>query len=288
MPQQDLYENLVLDSGELPIHFSVDRYDHESLITTPHWHEHLEIHYIAKGGADFYLERRLIPVSEGDLLIVNCNELHTAISKQHPYEALVIIFDIIELSDALAKKNYIFLNHARADDCVRDLFLRIFQEITAQHIGYKQLCRALVTELFVTLCRNYVVQSLPERVNESRKKNLERLNTVLNYLENHSELPLTVKQLADIACLSEDRFGHLFRDCVGKSPLQYMNELRLRKALSLLKAGEHSVTEVSRIVGFKDYNHFGRLFRRCYGCTPNAVRLGKVEPRIPNDEEIPI
>lgn len=284
MPQRSLYENLVLDSGELPIHFSIDRYESETEITIPHWHEHLEVHYIVSGCADFYLEQRRIQVAAGDLLIVNCNELHTAISVQHPYEGHVIIFDIPEISPELAKKNYIFINHAKADDEVKCLFERAFQEIALQETGYRALCRGLVTHLLVALCRNYVKESLPEREQASRKKNLQRLNSVLYYLENHSELPLTVQNLAEIACLSEDRFGHLFRECVGMPPLRYLNGLRLRKARKLLQANEHSVTEVARIVGFQDYNHFGRLFRKHYGCTPNEVRLGKAMPMEPIEE----
>lgn len=284
MIQRSLYENLVLDSGELPIHFSVDSYSQETVITMPHWHEHLEIHFIVSGSADFYLEQKRIPVSQGDLLIVNCNELHTAISKQHPYEAYVIIFDIPELSPELAKKNFVFLNHVKADSISQELFKRIFQEIHTQETGYKAMCRGLVAELLVLLCRNYVKEALPEREQASRKKKLQRLNTVLYYLENHSELPLCVSDLAKLACLSEDRFGHLFRECIGMPPLRYLNSLRLRKAKNLLQNNEHSVTEIARIVGFQDYNHFGRLFRQRYGCTPNDVRLGKVTPVEPSEE----
>ena len=67
-------------------------------------------------------------------------------------------------------------------------------------------------------------------------------------------------------------------------PLRYLNSLRLRKARNLLQNKEHSVTEIARVVGFNNYNHFGRLFRKRYGCTPNDVRLGKVSPRKPPEE----
>ena len=47
-----------------------------------------------------------------------------------------------------------------------------------------------------------------------------------------------------------------------------MNEVRLKKAMHLLKSGNYSAAEVADAVGFSDYNHFGRLFRRYYQCTP--------------------
>ena len=49
--------------------------------------------------------------------------------------------------------------------------------------------------------------------------------------------------------------------------------MRLKKAMHLLKSGNYSAAEVADAVGFSDYNHFGRLFRRYYQCTPmEAVR----------------
>ena len=95
------------------------------------------------------------------------------------------------------------------------------------------------------------------------------------YIEQHYAERISVAQLAEILCLSPDRLGHLFRDGVGQAPLQYINEIRLRKAMNLLKTAEYTVAEVARAVGFFDYNHFGRLFRRRYGCTPNQVRQGE-------------
>ena len=80
-----------------------------------------------------------------------------------------------------------------------------------------------------------------------------------------------------MVCLSEDRFGHLFREGVGQPPLQYINAMRLRKALNMLKTNQYTVTEVADAVGFRDYNHFGRLFRKQYGCTPNEIKRGMTE-----------
>ena len=78
------------------------------------------------------------------------------------------------------------------------------------------------------------------------------------------------KELADLIHLSEDRFNHLFKECMSVSPLQYMNEVRLEKAMRLIKEGMPA-TEAAGMVGFLDYNYFGRLFRRKFGYSPGKV-----------------
>ena len=98
----------------------------------------------------------------------------------------------------------------------------------------------------------------------------------MDYIQSHYSDRIQVSQLADMLYLSEGRFCHLFREVVGSPPLQFLNELRLQKALTLLHSGSYSVTQVADMVGFRDYNHFGRLFRKRYGCTPYEVKSGKV------------
>lgn len=277
MPLLELYENKVLSDDELPIQLSVDRRTEQAEIFSRHWHEHMEMHYIIQGCADIHLGQQCFQAVEGDLLIANCNELHSGFCTQAPYEGNVIIFDMEDLSPELAKRNYIFRSLIRRDDVIGSLIQRIFREMAGQHFGYKQICRALVVELLVYLCRNYVAETLPERDSIKRKKDLERLNVVLCYIEEHYTQRIAVEQLAEMICLSEDRFGHLFREGVGQPPLQYINAMRLRKAMSLLKTNEYTVTEIADAVGFRDYNHFGRLFRKRYGCTPNEIRRGRAD-----------
>ena len=76
----------------------------ETWVFASHWHEHLELHYIVKGEATFYLNQQSYEAGPGDFVIINSNELHTAYCKKVPYSAYVVIFDIGDISPELAKK----------------------------------------------------------------------------------------------------------------------------------------------------------------------------------------
>ena len=276
MPLLELYENKEILDRELPVQISDNLRREPGRIFNSHWHEHLELHYIVEGTAVFDLNQQQYPANPGDLIIVNSNELHGGCCTGAPYLAHVVIFDISDISAELAAKNCIFAARISGDAVVSDLILRLIREKAEGEIAWKQICRGLILELLGHLCRNYVIQTIPERDSRRRKRDLDRLNTVLYYIERHLSEPISNGLLAEIACLSEDRFCHVFRSGVGKPPLQYINEMRLKKALSLLENGEHTVTEVAESIGFRDYNHFGRLFRKRYGCTPYDVKSGKV------------
>ena len=64
----------------------------------------------------------------------------------------------------------------------------------------------------------------------------------------------------------------MFREVLGVSPLRYINELRLKKTLSLIRGSDSSIADIASAVGFTDYNHFGRLFRKYYGCSPKQMQ----------------
>ena len=278
MPELELYERKVLSDEELPVEMQSSFWNELGIAFPVHWHEHIELHYILQGTAEFHIDQQILPVQAGDLLVVNPNELHTASCTQSPYKSYVLIFDLPDLSRELAKKRYRFFTLVRNDPTVQTLISRIFSESAQQKLGHKALCRALITEFLVYLCRHYADQPFPELAALRRGKALERLNPVLQYVEAHYPERMTVEQLADMMHLSEDRFAHLFREGVQQAPLQYINEVRLRKAMALLRTHEYTVTAVAEAVGFTDYNHFGRLFRKRYGFTPNQVRLGKDIP----------
>lgn len=277
MPQIELYENRIPQDEELPIQISDDETNAGKYVFSSHWHEDLEIHYLMQGKADFFLNQACYHAEKGNILIANSNELHSAYCTEGPYFGKVLVFDVGLLSPELGRAHYIFQSIIYGDRIIQDLFERIFEERQAERLGYKSQCRALVTQLLVYLSRNYVVQSLSERENVKRKKDLERLNVVLSYIHSHYTERISNTELAEMICLSEDRFGHLFRESVGKAPLQYINDMRLQSAMNLLRTNEYTVTEVAEAAGFQDYNHFGRLFRKRYGYTPYDVKSGKVK-----------
>ena len=271
MEPHGFYEQKNLSDPEFPVQLHVDEYSEKCQYFLRHWHEHIELHYVLEGTPLLSLNQREIKAKKGSLVIVNSNELHAGYCDGTHMRVLVIIFDMGDFYKELADKNVIFQSLVERDETIDAIMSAIQKEYSEQRIGYRLICKGELLHLIVHLAREYAAEVLTERESDSRKRRLERLNTVLDYIQSNYTKQISNRELADIIHLSEDRFNHLFKESMGMPPLQYMNEVRMKKAMNLLKRKEGTVVEIADSVGFTDYNHFGRQFRRYYGCAPSEI-----------------
>ena len=96
------------------------------------------------------------------------------------------------------------------------------------------------------------------------------VSAVLEYMRAHLSEPLTVADLANLVSLSPSAFAHLFRDITGRSPYQFLKEMRLDRARELLVDGNFTVARISKVVGYASVSHFISEFRGRFGVTPRA------------------
>jgi AraC-like DNA-binding protein len=96
------------------------------------------------------------------------------------------------------------------------------------------------------------------------------VSAVLEYVRGHLSEPLTVADMADLVNLSPSAFAHLFRDVTGRSPYQFLKEMRLDRARELLVDGNFTVARISKEVGYASVSHFISEFRGRFGVTPRG------------------
>jgi transcriptional regulator GlxA family with amidase domain len=96
------------------------------------------------------------------------------------------------------------------------------------------------------------------------------VSAVLEYVRGHLSEPMTVADMADLVNLSPSAFAHLFRDVTGRSPYQFLKEMRLDRARELLVDGSFTVARISKEVGYASVSHFISEFRARFGVTPRG------------------
>lgn len=119
-------------------------------------------------------------------------------------------------------------------------------------------------------CFREVVRELCEAANAgSHRKREELARSIRELIDTHLTDPnLGSKWLADRLSISASYARSVFRDLMGISISDYVNECRLDRCKARLGNGEVQVKELYREVGFGSYNYFFTLFRRHTGMTP--------------------
>ena len=233
-----------------------------------HLHEQTELQFVLSGRVNMELNGEKLSAQPGDLLVVNAGEPHREFSDGTPTEKLVLTLNVQPLLHGLVDMPLTFSPKISGDVFIGRLMEELAEELREKEPGYRAQCQSAVIRLAVFLLRNHMEQG--RHLHNASKP--DRIKAVSRYIDKHYMEPITNKGLARLLHVSESRFIHLFKEEMGMSPLKYINTVRLYKAKSLLENGECSVMEVAALVGFSDYNHFGRMFRESFGCTPVQAR----------------
>jgi AraC-like DNA-binding protein len=125
-------------------------------------------------------------------------------------------------------------------------------------------------ELLIRLLQSQHLQQVG--ISADSNTNKSRLHFMLHYIQENLTEKIIVDTLCRKAYLSRNAFFKLFKEQFGVTPLEYINNERIKLAKQLLANQRQSVTQVSLQCGFSDVNYFVRLFRKTEGITPGAYQ----------------
>ena len=264
------------------------KFDHQNTIDL-HEHEFHELVLVVAGEGLHITASESYPLSAGDFFLIKPGNPHGYVVEHdfalynilyYPEQMALPLFDLagepgfrafFELEPEL-RRQFGFRKHFRLGKTLLDelalLVERMMQELESGEAGHNFRAVTLFMRLIERISRICSSSALYRENDE-----LFRLSEVVSFLEKHRAEPLTVKELADRAAMSPATLNRAFRRAVGKSPLNYLNDLRISGAELLLRENpELPVAAVAAECGFADSNYFSRLFKKRTGCTPRAFR----------------
>ena len=95
-----------------------------------------------------------------------------------------------------------------------------------------------------------------------------RISYLEKWIKSNLSIQHSVQEMAELVKLSKSRFDELFKAEIGKTPKEYLRDLRMEKAQELLKTTFKSIKEICFEVGIGDQRNFSREFKKRYGQTP--------------------
>ena len=97
------------------------------------------------------------------------------------------------------------------------------------------------------------------------------LTASLAYIRENYQKPLQLSLVADEYGITGSYLSRLFKKHLDTTFIDYINQLRLNKAIILLESKKNSIKEIAYLVGYQDPNYFSRIFRRHMGISPSDL-----------------
>lgn len=149
----------------------------------------------------------------------------------------------------------------------------LLEELAALHADGAFLSRIREKAVMLELIALLLTEAGTEiRVLPGRSSDVQRLDLIERYIEEHLAESVTLELLAKHVHLHPNYLVRYFNKQFGVSPLKYLNRRRMQKARELLSSTSLSVKEVAERVGYVDTNHFAKAFRRENSCSPTEYR----------------
>ena len=259
-----------------------------------HYHDFVEIIYCIKGRFTAKMSNREVMLSEGDMLLLNINEVH-GFYHFEPCEYYCLQFDPTEyftsptaligekyiipflVASSIDKKGNEYTLLAKKEELegtfIPDVIKNYHDELKEKLPGYELAIRADICRLYLWYLRRMEKNGIfLFGSTDYRQDDLERIKVAIDYVhENYSE-PVLARKMADMCNMSYSYFSRFFRHAVGQTFSDYLLYVRLTEAEKLLITTSKSISQIALDTGFSTSSYFITQFKKHRHITPKQLK----------------
>ncbi|MFC6175618.1 helix-turn-helix domain-containing protein [Companilactobacillus huachuanensis] len=245
----------------------------------PHWHEAIEICYVAKGNpGTMFIEDQEYQLKAGDVYIINSRLIHsfnTFITDDQRIVTLLINYDWLKhcLPQTVKQKSFDLIklpNNGNQIPAFNELINLInntkdFQtEEPSEDNHLNQLSTSI--ELISVLVKNFTLDK------ELKHDIPEVISQIIAEFHEQYQNEIQLSDMAKKYNYSYAYFSKMFKKYLGLSPKKYLTHLRVQKASELIENTDNRFTEIVTETGFPDEKSFYAAFKDRYHQTPLEYR----------------
>lgn len=145
-----------------------------------------------------------------------------------------------------------------------------YDEYISKDVCYKLPIRANIYLMMTSLLRYYCGSK--NELDRMIYHNVMRLRPIISYISEHYKEKIYIETMSEMITVSPDYFTKMFKDSIGKTPIDYINALRINRAMQMLATTDTSVNDISDELGFSNSNYFHKIFKQYMETSPAAYR----------------
>ncbi|MBQ7322638.1 MAG: helix-turn-helix domain-containing protein [Clostridia bacterium] len=273
-----MHENVLLDDYD-----NVMIRSYHSLLPTgtrayrEHHHTECELSLFLSGRGLYAVHGKSYEFEPGSVFLFGSNEAHCITEIHEDFDLLNIQFEsrllwehseTVELLNLFAARNKNFSNRIAVGDSALNELIRSLECELTDHCA----CRAVQSKyiLFsalVHIIRNYDYIN-PEKTLNAPSSATGSLKRAIRYINENLEHKLTLREIADVACMTPTYFSAVFKKFNGISPWDYITIKRVEKTVEMLKTTDLTKLEIAERCGFSSSSNFYKAFYHVTGKSP--------------------
>ncbi|NSW89351.1 MAG: helix-turn-helix domain-containing protein [Firmicutes bacterium] len=260
-----------------------------------HRHEFMQINYVCHGKGGHYINKQEFKIIKGDIFVIppyiphkiNTGEGSTIQIFEFEFipefinqnfgsiENVESFFDFAYIEPFLVGESRVkprlnLVGKIQVE--VENILNEVLMEYNERKSGYLLVIKSLLLKLLVMVGREFTRELQNSESHSAFERHRDSIFGAIKYIDQHYAEDLSVEEVARRFMLSQSYFSYLFKSITTKTFTEYLNDLRISKAMELLRSTDKRVLDICYEAGFNNVNHFNRLFRQKTGISPMIYR----------------
>ena len=243
---------------------------------SPHLHREFELILVLDGNVAIKSKQESYNLSSGCSVIFNPNQPHEIKSTSDSSLILCVQVSPKFCSDYFPNmSNLIFdsfnIKQNASDETykyIQSLTLRLGHLYYEKRNGYEFSCMSIINQLFSIFLNILPYHIISDEEKISNQIKIERLNRILNYIDENYMYKLKLSHISQKENLSVSYLSHFIKDNLNQSFQEYINNHRFNQAKKLLLTTDMKLIDICMECGFSDYRYLYKVFKANYDCTP--------------------
>ena len=155
---------------------------------------------------------------------------------------------------------------------MEELLDEIYEEFHQRDESWLLAMKADLLKLLVIVGRAFHAEIKDSPEMQLFNRHCDAITHAIRYIDENFDQPITLEEVSRYALLSQSYFSYMFKTLTGKTYLEYVHELRIKKAMDLLAHSQNKIADICFLSGFNSINHFDRIFKSSVGLSPSQYR----------------